>query len=472
MARLDQDKFRIFVSHKHEDGKLAHVVKETLEKLSPDVECFYSGEDIAGGRDWRLEVKNRLASSHLLVLLYTLPSHDWDWCLYETGLYLRFEADEVFSVACLFDPGSSMPRPLTNIQGIKAEHEPETDTHPERKPVKRFLDRLYRETWSVSDSWLKGQLNGNLSEDDLDKSAATIVSTFSEVIQRRTADDAESIEVLRAHHPCHRVVLDLSEIQEFAGRIPDQARIVEDEGATAGYTLSLFGASSGPRQRTWGELVDAIEGWRKPWLEQLDHAFAASLDENLFPPITATVRAWDTDSERDRLFKPMLYSITRAENGTARPVRATIVFNRQLSPDHVGGKDFDLLRVNARFATEVFDRYAGKLAGSSTAVKPRVFDAIRQAFLLIEEEADTDGVLTEDNVRRILGDRYDESGIAEKCVAWQDARKRLDTAIGRRDVDLTESILDEMRSLNTEFSTMAARRYIETLNPSAVEALV
>src|SRR6516165_6980506 len=97
--------FTAFISHKHEDHALAVEVKKALEGLVRQnlVECFVSGIDITAGMDWRREIRSVLARSHVLLLLYTAPSKNWDWCLYETCLYTSFDKaakNEARSCAC------------------------------------------------------------------------------------------------------------------------------------------------------------------------------------------------------------------------------------------------------------------------------------------------------------------------------------------------------------------------------------
>ena len=148
MARLAEDRFRIFVSHKHEDHALAVVVQQALEGISPKIECFVSGVSIAAGADWNHEIRASLAHSHLLILLFTRPTATWDWCLFETGLFTRHDTDDVSAVVCLSDPTETTPSPLANLQGIPARPD----------AVERFLGDLCRATWRVSDDWRLGAL--------------------------------------------------------------------------------------------------------------------------------------------------------------------------------------------------------------------------------------------------------------------------------------------------------------------------
>src|ERR1700733_1526955 len=152
MAAKIEDVFTIFISHKQDDHSLAVEVKKALEGLAhrpKQIDCFVSGVDITAGTDWRRAICSRLAKSHLLLLLFTAPSRNWDWCLCETGLYTRFdkwEKSEISAVVCLFDPSQAAPSPLADLQGVPASID----------KLRAFLDQFCRETWKISDDWHRG----------------------------------------------------------------------------------------------------------------------------------------------------------------------------------------------------------------------------------------------------------------------------------------------------------------------------
>jgi hypothetical protein len=228
--------FTVFISHKHEDHALAVEVKKALEGLARPklIDCFVSGIDITAGMDWRREIRSVLARSHLLVLLFTAPSKNWDWCLYETGLYTRFERAEknqVSSVVCLFSPGQASPSPIADLQGVPVQAD----------KVRAFLDQFCRKTWSISDDWRQGPLAPDVKAKQLEDAARAIERAF-----RRSGSTS-------IHFPCHRVVLSLSESDKIESGIPESARVVEGPNDTSDYTLSLFNLgrspSSGARDR-------------------------------------------------------------------------------------------------------------------------------------------------------------------------------------------------------------------------------
>jgi hypothetical protein len=299
---ITDDVFKVFISHKHEDHALALEVMNAMEGLQPElIDCFVSGVDITAGMDWRREIRSALAKSHLLVLLFTAPSKNWDWCLYETGLYTRFDRSEVRSVVCLFSPGEASPSPLADLQGVPAD----TDS------VHAFLDTLCRRTWEISDDWRRGALALDVAPDRVEAAARAIAEAF-----RRSGSAS-------TYYPCHRLVLALSESDDITNGIPETARVMVGPDDTSGYTMSLFDLAGGTGKRTWGDLLRAVRGTEADWRRELDAHFLKALDEQLFPPIQGRMRAGATSRGQERVYRPILYSIIRGP--TVGPVSGETV---------------------------------------------------------------------------------------------------------------------------------------------------
>jgi hypothetical protein len=326
MEQDSGEKFCVFVSHKHDDHKCAVTVKTELERLggSGRIECFVSGSDLSAGSDWNAKIRSQLLKSHLLVLLFTEPSQNWDWCLYEAGLFSSLGAAEDLSVVCLYHPQGASPRPLSNLQGVLVQDD----------AVQRFLNQLCKETWRIAREWRLGALVPEVSCESIKEASDKIIKAFP----KGGMGDL-------TYHPCHRLVLDLGAIKDVGKVIPHDARVIEGEGATSTYTLSLFNLAHGRRVRTWGELVKAVRNTDATWLTDLDDRFVAALDEQLFSPSKTTpMQLLDPYSGlRRRSYRPILYQIVRegtprlhADAGSApggRPLQITIVL------DPVAGTD-------------------------------------------------------------------------------------------------------------------------------------
>ncbi len=305
----------MFVSHKHADAALASLIGKELEQLGPPglIEAWVSGEDLTAGVDWSRQIRNGLAESHLLLLLFTTPAHTWDWCLFEVGLFMRFDAEDVSSVVCLYDPAGAPPGPLHAVQGVAAQAD---------QLVSRFLRPLLTETWKVSDDWQRGPLVPEPDPEPLAAAAARIAAKFDAAIE--AAGERQREEVY-SYRPCHCIVLAFDEQDpEPADAIPAQAHVVEGPETTSSFTLALFGLHEGRGSRTWGDLVDAVDGAEQPWRRDLDLAFANSLHEQLWKPSTETLTAWHPAAGEQRAYMPILYEIAR-RHGDGRPVGATLI---------------------------------------------------------------------------------------------------------------------------------------------------
>jgi len=321
MAQDSGEKLRIFISHKHDDHDCAAQLAQAIDSLSDRIKCFVSGSDLVAGSDWNAEIRSQLLVSHLLILVFTEPSKNWDWCLYEAGLFNSL-GDE-HSVVCLYRPQGASPRPLSTLQGVPM------DT----VAVQRFLAQLCRETWRVAQKWRLGALEPGIPRERLAEVTDTIVTQFP-----KAASPAPGPAGTLTHYPCHRVVLDLRALQDVRSGIPREARVIEGEGATSTFTLSLFNLTRGLRARTWGDLVDATGSTGSTWLADLDFRFAAALREELFSPSRTTpMPLVDSHTgQRRRSYRPILYEILREPAGAfdsdaqpeaLRPLQVIIVLD-------------------------------------------------------------------------------------------------------------------------------------------------
>ena len=319
-----REPFRIFISHKHDDHDAAAALAAVLGEVDEQIKCFVSGSHLVAGTDWNAEIRTQLMDSHLLLLLFSEPSKNWDWCLYEAGLFTSL-GDE-HSVVCLYKAGGNSPRPLKTLQGVQV-------TVP---LVQQFLRQLCLETWRVTRKWRLGGLRQKPADDDFLSAATRIVDLFP----KPRVEVAPAPQL--AHYPCHRVVLDLRGLPNAHDGIPDGALVVEGEGATSTFTMSLFNLTRGLRHRTWHDLVQATGDAHGPWLTHLNQRYAAAIREELFSPALITpmplIDAYT--GQRRRSYQPVIYEIQRAPAGdpiatgpeSLQPLQLTLILDPVYEP--------------------------------------------------------------------------------------------------------------------------------------------
>lgn len=88
------DRFTIFLSYKDVDkervtevrAKLLKFAKDYL-RIKPDDFRVFLAAALHGGEPWRASIDENLRSANWFVLFYTTPSANWQWCMYEAGVF-------------------------------------------------------------------------------------------------------------------------------------------------------------------------------------------------------------------------------------------------------------------------------------------------------------------------------------------------------------------------------------------------
>ena len=91
-ANPDEDgKIKIFISHKHEDERTAIGLKAAIERYGAGRVQIFLSEDTPTGSNWINWIQKSLSKSNLFILVFTDASRNWDWPLYEAGLFTRLD---------------------------------------------------------------------------------------------------------------------------------------------------------------------------------------------------------------------------------------------------------------------------------------------------------------------------------------------------------------------------------------------
>ena len=84
-----RDQIKVFFSFKFTEGEKAKKIVETLRGLSNriDIRYAYDFKERNVGMDYVRQIDTEIKNADWLILLLPDPAADWDWCLYETGIF-------------------------------------------------------------------------------------------------------------------------------------------------------------------------------------------------------------------------------------------------------------------------------------------------------------------------------------------------------------------------------------------------
>ncbi len=115
---------RIFISHKTKDRAAVMALKRMVEERCRKIKVFAScdAENLRGGTHWLSTIHRELEQADILMLLYTRPDDNWEWCIYEAGYYLGHRSGQkAETLVVIHPPGVMIPAPFKDRQSIKAE---------------------------------------------------------------------------------------------------------------------------------------------------------------------------------------------------------------------------------------------------------------------------------------------------------------------------------------------------------------
>ncbi len=75
-------------------------------------------QDIPNGTPWRDWIKTELKNSDLLLVLFSGPSRDWNWCNYEIGLFTPLTDRPEKPIVCIHPPEQLPPDPIDDLQSL------------------------------------------------------------------------------------------------------------------------------------------------------------------------------------------------------------------------------------------------------------------------------------------------------------------------------------------------------------------
>jgi hypothetical protein len=222
---------KVFVSHKMPtDTALAEAIANRLRKHSAGkVNAVHAGM-FRSGEKWRDRVETEIRTSDWLIFIHTDPDDDWQFCLFECGLFQAVpqapNRPKRRLITFCRTPGQ-INSSLRAFNAVQANLE----------GIRKLLKELY----------IDDKINLHLSETDLDTIAAELEGLFAgRVVSERSFEATPSFVLQVAATAANIRLLE-------QGRLPEAATF---QGS--GDWHEAFGKAVGDPSYTWSGLTDGL----------------------------------------------------------------------------------------------------------------------------------------------------------------------------------------------------------------------
>ncbi len=430
----------VFVSHKLKDRKLAKIIESKLGFLGgAKLEIFLS-EKIEFGNDWDDEVHAALERSDWLFLLYTDPTAEWDWCLYETGYFSAGIKAGKHAPICLHSPDVVPPKPVKRWKTVPADAE----------NVVTLLNQLYGEPPRKGVPPIRPDLLDRY-RDHLINTAEDIVAAFGAKPQQfwwpkffRITLEGDQIEALRRD-----------------GHIAEDAAITSDIAS-----LQLFNLHTD--RCAWSDITSELTAESGHWLDALAHTLRHAVQKK--EPNFSIPRFYAPGNRQ--LYRPVVYRLDCNSNDTVCfKILLVKVTDTRRAP-HVG--DFwnvsELLRMAQDFRWDVIDEFTGEVrrlmltSAADPAVLSDCLYRLKTSVERVELDAMQRGYQVKENVKNFFESEEDRNTVDAINDRWRGVREKIMTAVVDNDLENAGAGLEDMRQLNKEFMRVCAKRHFEMLS--------
>jgi hypothetical protein len=305
----------IFISHRHEDARIADILRESIRDWGDgEIEVYQSSsphQAPAPGSDLSTILADQLTQANVVLLVYTTEDKDWTYCMYECGLAINPRQNDTRVV--VFGICGQFPAPLAHTVAVDVMNE---------ASVTNFLKHLFK----GEDFFLGGEpgaFRPRVSDEQ--------VANYTQQLMDR----------LRGLVPppfmqwpaWSYLILELSDQQhaQITGAAPDDRSAVVEEmlphcRVVAGdATGRMFGRRMWPPDMTFGQVVEEWErlvrrhgdGTGRGWLESLAHQVERAvlgMEQDQYPDWQVIQGVRQPENPRELSF-PVLQWSRRVPNG-------------------------------------------------------------------------------------------------------------------------------------------------------------
>jgi hypothetical protein len=428
---------RVFISHKVKDRAAAEDIKSALDhRAAGNFEIFIS-ERIEAGEEWNKAILDNLEKADWLLLLYTDPSEEWDWCLFEAGFFAHRAKDVEGRLVCLHKQDVRPPTPLQRWQSV-----PVTDG----ATLENFLKDLYSGINDFIDKTLVQR------PDKLRRLAKEIADAFSRG-GKKSCWYTQYVTLS----------MNADQVQELerTGTVPTFAQCGVEERES----LDIFGRGTG--KCTMGTLQEGLDiHYKERWLKSLGQTLqAASLGRR--PPRISVL--YSKSLQKD--YYVSLHRLDRFSDGS---LGFCLVFVEKIAEDDkeqeprlqsVG----DMLKLGRAFRWQILTKFYREFSVLKNRRSPpedikECLERLNWSLNWVIGESQRLNILTGDDVIASFEDEKVKKELSDACnEVWPGLFRALREGSGNLDIDKVCDALAGMLRLNKEYMIQAAGRYQELL---------
>jgi hypothetical protein len=367
----------IFLSHLSSDRQAVEKLEEVFESRAGGKLQFFVAEAISAGKEWLKEIKDQLLSADFLFLLYTDPHADWDWCLYETGLFdgvklsTELDGDSKKRIIVFHSPVASRPPQLGYLQAVRAD----------RAGLETFLRDFFGSTEITG-------LSEPLSADYVKwpDQVAHDAKCLSQLFSAKVGGKVKQIGPARYYG--NHLMLQLQNAEQFAHpeiqNIPEEAKIEGDDDA-----FRIFGMDNKPPREshwTWGDLLARCKEFEDGyWIEELTQILCKACKGLEFAPVESTFQ----NPHTGRIYRPVVFRRDALTDGS---LVFHLLFVDQVASGSAKAREpyatlLSALNLSSRMHWEVCDKFSDNLGAWSTEQWAERAASLLEALSNVEKEA-------------------------------------------------------------------------------------
>ena len=176
MKTVTQEPLNIYISHRHEDKRIADVFRKAFDDWDATIKVFQSSNAehaVRIGEGLDASIKTAIAKSNVILLIYTTEHTDWSWCMYECGLAQDPVTNDTRLV--VFHSTADPPPPLQHLVTVPLSKE----------AIRTLVDNFHRDPEFVPR--YTGATVPGLDEAQIEKRALELYKDLTKVIPNISA---------------------------------------------------------------------------------------------------------------------------------------------------------------------------------------------------------------------------------------------------------------------------------------------